>query len=424
LPSWDEQINSHPLHQSLKVIDEAIAEAISRANGDADVVVNLQRAKRVSGFVASRIVQADSFLLSLSTLTAIQQQLDAATSACRSYTTDQDTAHIERVGKAIDATVPLAGAIPVISTRADVRNLGADFGAFRRAVETGMTHWKSEAGKLSQQLSEMTAVGSSLKAEIESQKGLLSQAITQYQATFTQAEQARQSQFLATQQARADEADKAASTRREQLLALLEEHRTAFVSLLDQAAAQLKQAQGESIDQASEHISKINNMRVEAEGLLGVIGNTGVVGGFNRVANQEQRTARVWAALAVAAFIGLIVTACVAFLPSLKGQFTWGAFAGRVYVSLTFGLLAAFSAYQSEQHFAVERRARKLETELASLGPFIADLTVEERQAKKSALVDRIFGQQDLEKSEGPERVTTGTLKDVLEMVFKYAVHK
>ena len=111
--------------------------------------------------------------------------------------------------------------------------------------------------------------------------------------------------------------------------------------------------------------------KAEVEKLVGVIGNLGVTSGYQKSANTAVFTARVWQTITVTALMGLIYIAYVAFLPLVHGEFIWSGFAGRVFVSLTVAVLAAYSASQADRYQKLERSNRRLALELEAIGPFI-----------------------------------------------------
>jgi hypothetical protein len=413
------------VHETLKALDASLTEAKGVALGLPDALSIVQRVSSVTGFAQNRLQQADATLVSLSLLNSMNQSGTAANGEVRNFITNKNAAHLDNASNQADAIVQSSSAVPVLSTRADARGLVADIGNLRATSAEALAHWQADAAQLTQHYAEARRASDALRSEIDAQKGVLTQAITQYQTTFSQSEESRQAQFITAQQSRAEEAEKNVSSRKQQFEDQVDKQREAFDVLRQELVTTSTEFFEESKDTATQNLAVIDGLRGKAEGLLGVIGTTGVVSGYKRVADQEQLTARTWAIIAALAFVGLIVMACVAFLPSLEGEFSWGAFAGRIYVSLTFGLLAAFAAYQSEQHFSVERRARRLEIELASLGPFIAEFTQPEQTELKRALVERIFGQQEAPTHlNGSDRVTTGTVKDLVELGVRLAGRK
>ena len=111
----------------------------------------------------------------------------------------------------------------------------------------------------------------------------------------------------------------------------------------------------------------------------------------------------------------IIVVAYKAFLPLVEGSFTWEGFAGRVFVSLTVGVLAAYAISQADKYQQVERRSRKLALELEALGPFLASLPTEKQDDFRIRVGDRSFGTTD----DLIDSHTTDSPKSVLDVAFK-----
>lgn len=88
-----------------------------------------------------------------------------------------------------------------------------------------------------------------------------------------------------------------------------------------------------------------------------------------------------------------------AFLPIVGNDFSWAAFAGRVYVSLTVGALAGYAAYQGKQYHQVERRNRRLE--LHSLPSYLTALPLEKQHEVIMQVADRRFGRDQENTSDG-----------------------
>jgi len=127
-----------------------------------------------------------------------------------------------------------------------------------------------------------------------------------------------------------------------------------------------------------------------------VIGNLGVTSGYQLVANEAKITTRVWQGVAVVSMLGLILLAYFAFLPLVGGEFTWSSFAGRVFVSLTVGVLAAYAVSQADKYQKIERSNRKLALELEAIGPFVAPLPQDKQEQFRMTVGDRSFGHDDM----------------------------
>jgi hypothetical protein len=219
----------------------------------------------------------------------------------------------------------------------------------------------------------------------------------------------------------------------------------------DEHEANLQKLTVQYSDQASAILTGIEKHKQEVESLVGVIGNLGVTSGYKKVANYARWMLGIWQFLTVASLAGLIwVAFLVAFpgggksesignrfnLPSANVTATLGMqqslnrdkagakeaqpnikasteiatgthaeaafFQGlvtRIFLSITFGIFAAYAGKQASRFFEMEQRNRKLALELEALGPFIEPLEKADRDKFRVQIGDRSFGVSDYEKS-------------------------
>jgi hypothetical protein len=103
----------------------------------------------------------------------------------------------------------------------------------------------------------------------------------------------------------------------------------------------------------------------------------------------------VWQVFAVGGFLALIWFAYHAFLPTMQGDFRWGAFAARVFLTITVGVFAAYSVSQADRFYKMESKNRRLALELAAIDPFIALLPQDEQYKFKLEVARRTFAQEE-----------------------------
>ena len=213
----------------------------------------------------------------------------------------------------------------------------------------------------------------------------------------------QQTQFTAAQDSRNREWNETQTDRQEKVAALIAENGEKLRSLSAELAKvrdsaahdhevaldDLRKTFG---DQAEAILVDIRAKKVEVEALVGVIGQGGITNGYQRAAKYAMIRSVAWQFLAVAAMGGFIYLAYKSFLPTVTGEFKWPSFAGRVFVSLSVGVLAAYAAAQGDRLAKVEQQNRKLALDLAAFGPFVAPLTEEQQRTFRIALGQRSFG--------------------------------
>lgn len=188
-------------------------------------------------------------------------------------------------------------------------------------------------------------------------------------------------------------------------------------------------------------LDQINVHREEVEKLVGVIGNLGVTSGYQKVANLARKMLFIWQGVTVLALGGLIIVAFQMAFPSptkamsvvieapqvasstappsmsqpkekekaaqsvsaqtviqttpVSDSAFYQGLATRIFLSLTFGIFAAYAAKQASHFLDMERKNRKLALELEALGPYIAPLDKVSQDEFRIKIGDRSFGVHD-----------------------------
>lgn len=193
--------------------------------------------------------------------------------------------------------------------------------------------------------------------------------------------------------------------------------------------------------EANRILEEIRRHKSEVESLVGVIGTLGVTSGYKKVANYARLMVGIWQSLTVLSLTGLIAVAFPSFLKTqVPGEQTsqlasverkaevgqvdtnklstekgkaisadakvaagvpveqhsnsdfYQGFLTRVFLSITFGIFAAYAGRQASRFFDMEQRNRKMALELGALGPFIEPLDKADRDKFRIQIGDRSFG--------------------------------
>ena len=177
-------------------------------------------------------------------------------------------------------------------------------------------------------------------------------------------------------------------------------------------------------------LDEINKHRADVEKLVGVIGNLGVTSGYLHEANSARFSLYIWQSSTVVALLGLIGVAFTMAFPHRMGDdfgaiksivgialnadtaknavaatsanvsspqisntfLFYQSLATRIFLSITFGIFAAYSSSQAEKYMEIERRNRKLALEFTAVGPFIAPMPIEMQNKFREELGGKSFG--------------------------------
>jgi hypothetical protein len=452
MAQWVNRFKNHPIWESLHNLGPAIDDALTREGAEPQAIEGLARLKAVLAFTGKRLAGADPFIINFAILDKLASHFQAIIPEIQNFTANGSDGHLTNANTSADNSLTLLSQLNVLLTTEDFVSAKEGAETYRIGLDNVLSELRNTSGQLAKDLDALIAKSSELTAEINSEKTRLATVSTDFQTKFVAEQGVRANEFAATQKNQQDqhaahiaELKQLASDIQTRFLADQESRSTAFTTSWKEQLEQLSvllaefkeklstqnsefTKQGaeiavahknelealkvEFIDEANELRDELTDRKTEVEKLVGVIGNLGVTSGYLKTANAAKTTIMVWQSTTVAAMIGLIVIAIVAFWPAASGAFSWGSFAGRVFISLTFGVLAAYAASQADKYQKVERQNRRLALELEAIGPFIAPLPTEKQEEFRMNIGERSFGHGD--GAFGGDTKSPATLVDVL----------
>lgn len=142
-------------------------------------------------------------------------------------------------------------------------------------------------------------------------------------------------------------------------------------------------------------IAAMEGYRNEAAKIVQIVGNIGVTGNYQNIAQSEAREAAFWRGLTVVFFLFGVLLAGTTFV-SVLGEHLDGTSAWSVVIRLLYAIVIALPAFytarESARHRTNSDRARQTELELASIGPFIESLKDDKKMEIREQLTKHYFG--------------------------------
>lgn len=172
-------------------------------------------------------------------------------------------------------------------------------------------------------------------------------------------------------------------------------------------------------------INKLNVKLEEANKIVNIIGNVGVTGNYQNIANENRTNANIWRWIAI--FFMVLMSGLLVWSIIELGNADFNLYKSlvRVIAAAVLTYPAIYAAKESTKHRNLETKNRNMELELASIGPFIEMLPEEKKQKIKEELVDKYFGNHDngpISKEEDEAGAISGVekiLKAVLPLIKK-----
>jgi ElaB/YqjD/DUF883 family membrane-anchored ribosome-binding protein len=412
MSQWTDRFEQNPIHQALRSLMDALDQADAIAQQLGEAVEPLHRLRSAAVLITNKLDATDPELVLQAPLDQLHSQVNSMASQVQSFASAKNVAYLNQANTQLDTALSYLPQLVTYTTKDEVEGLREAVTSLRRAVGQHLRYVESDVAPLRETVENLTQRTGELAKEIAHQRKDMTTVMTEFQSQFSAAQEKRLSDFAEAQRRQNDEFTTIKNDHAEKLstaLADFETETTNRVTDFDTWQTQVREEVRQSIKKlettyatdAKNVVENIDGLREEAQKLVGIIGNVGVISGYQRAANEARRMSGIWQLVTLLAMGLLIWIAYDAFLPISGNDFSWAAFAGRVYVSLTVGALAAYAAYQGKQYHQVERRNRRLELELHSLPSYLAPLPLEKQHEVIMQVADRRFGRDEENTSEG-----------------------
>lgn len=431
-----EKYKDHPVHQKIVTFGEALSRLPDSISTDLTNMELFERWKQAHNLINQYLELIDPILAPYPALGNLNSHIDKALNELNAFESDNNPSHLENVNNQIDNAITTLGQFIFPSSLGQIEGLGGAIESFRTAASGYIKNLEEEASKsksglqddfenLKYSFDQLSEQMKGFTANIDSQKSRLDTAISQFQQQFSDAEGKRREEFSEGEAKRSINNSELVQKNENLFKSMLEDKDKKLIDLGEKYAKTMEEAKaelgkvGEQLQKESQKvIDDLSKLKERAESLVHVIGNTGMVGGYQKVANMARQGVLVWHAITVIGMIGLIGFGFLAFTSTLGDGFSWGTFGGRVFVAFTFGVLVTYGARQADKQGEIERVNRKFELELASIDPYLVGLPVEEQNKVKIELAERFFGREEA-LTQKDSRKTSGTSLDLVKMALE-----
>lgn len=414
MSQWTDRINQHPVHEAIKTLENLLFDVdLSGLDQPDQAIGDIERIRQVMSLAKTRLERTDPNLVPIQAVKNMHSSLQSVINEVSAFKTNRNVAHLTNANSHIENILTYLTNIPSPTDASDIENVREAVTSLRRSVGQYLRNIDDEVTSLTTSINELKNSLSNLASQIESQKQRTDSVVSTFQQQFSSSEETRRSEFQKSQTDAKKATDELFDDINNQWNELSEEKGTALQTFLTNAKTSLEQLETKTVSMTDDIIQKIEASRKKAEDLVGIITDTGMVGGYQRVANDARDSARNWRKVAVWSLVGLVGFAIAAFIESLIQEIRWDQIVTRIFVATSFGILATYAALQADKHEKTERKNRKVELELASILPYLHDLPLEQQHKIREELAMRMFGKDEIQETK-EDRKTTGSIMDIL----------
>lgn len=380
---------AHPVslktEQLLKRINEK--EVIEKLESD-----KIDFFKTACLYLLDRLKVSIPNLLSLAELNSISSEYENALTQINNFVGNGNIGHINNAVNNINSAIPYIKNFPILNVQGDL-DFSKIISQFQKTIddkqnqtEEKRNEIETKIGSLNSELDIKQTELETLTAKIELKEKELETITTNFQSQF--------------------ETANASFTK------LVSEDRDIFRAEINSDREKIK-------TDTDEIIKDLERKLNDATKLVNVIGNVGVTGNYQIIANEHKKTADNWRTIATIFMCILSALLIYSIWKIGDVSYDWHKAIIRIVASAILIYPAAYASRESGKHRKLENLNRKLELELSSISPFIEILEETKKQEIKAKLVEKYFGNNYSaeENDNKSELISTNMLETIVKLV-------
>lgn len=322
------------------------------------------RLKKVVKFVDSVLQGIDPEMTNIAVLTNANGSLESFINNITYFIASKDISALRNANQDLSVILNYIGQLVSVPSGNVKKNLTSAANAYSQVIEEQIDQHKILYQKLERELLE-------LQTEISNQKNVSESTQNQYNDRYAEATN------------KLDE----------------------FLQGLDQKYRATEEKRSENFIQeltgysnnASKYLDEMKTTKKDAAKILGALIEVTHAGSYKRQADEDKISANQWRIISVCLMVLASILLAVPLILVFFGvtglfDFTWKEMLNRVTVSSALFVTAIYCSRESSKHRQNERRNRRRELTLVSVGPFLALLADnDEKEAIKLKIANHLF---------------------------------
>ncbi len=368
-----ESFEKHSIFDRLNSLEEILSNEELKEKIDLEKLSFFQT---VFSYINQRVKLTVPDLVQQAELDALSNELNAGITQINSFSGNNNVGQLNNATNNFNAALNRVKGLPIPVAKTDF-NFSRKIADFEKtakgkykSLEKEKDELKSEIESFKTDLTNKEAEIQKLLKLIEGKEAEIQNLNSTFQTNFNNIKSEHNQNFENDKKTYRTEIDKAKETFREEI-------------------DELK----DSIDtDTTKIVEELNKKLTEAKTLVNLIGNVGVTGNYQNIANSHKKSADFWRVMAIV-FMSVFSILLVWTIIDLSSKgFDWGKSLIRIIAAAALSYPATYAARESSKHRKLETINRNAELELASINPFIEGLADDKKQVIKEKLVEKYFG--------------------------------
>jgi hypothetical protein len=422
MSQWDDQLSDHAIHASIENLADRLTDD-SLVTEDLNILAIIDRIKQAVSYVESCLNNVIPALVNHSHLNKANSHISSITSELNSYISNSNVGHLNNTSAHIDNLMAQINALPIVKPAISEQSFTRSLLEFKSLAEKSFSEMKKAKDELANSVEKISENSisqqeklDSLSKEIERFDQGISESLNNFNERFEEAENEYTSQLDSKINEFSERYDNYSEAFDSKLEESIDANQESVSSVISEHKEQHEQQLESQKIEANSVLKELEEKREEASNLLQIIGNIGITGNYQNIANNEKSAADNWRRIALGLMIGMVLIIGITIFISAANGFDWKLALFRVGAAFVLAIPAAYAAKESAKHRALENHNRRAELELASLDPYLEKLPEETRHKVKEELTKQFFG---LNKSQemGEEPVSNKAIFELLKSV-------
>jgi len=368
-----EDFEKHVLFDRLKSLKEILSNKEVKRKID---IEKLSYFQTVYSFIDQRIKITVPNLVQLTEMDSLSSDLNEGVNQLNHFIGNDNEGHLNNSINNFNAAISKIKSFPVPIAKDDF-NFSRKIANFENTVINKYKTLEEENNKLKDKLGNLNVELLSNHQELEK----LLELINGKDAEIHNLNSSFQTEF-----------DNIKSQHQLQFSNALGVYRTEIDKSKEQFRQEINELKIEVDESTSTLVANLTTKHDEAKKLVNLIGNVGITGNYQNIANNHKKDADLWRWVAIGFMAAFSVILIWTIWDLNTETLEWQKALVRIIAAVSLSYPATYAARESSRHRKLETINRNAELELASINPFIEDLEVETKQKIKGDLVEKYFG--------------------------------
>ena len=283
MSEWIDRVSSHAVTKRLVAIKTLLDQLDTVGPLTPEKTAAVERLKQVRRHISLTLTAIDPALVPMATLNGLDNTLQSVLAECTTFQSNQNVGQLANANAHADQALLQLATLPLFPGVKELQGLAASVTSLRRSVSQYHRYVDSERDGLKAPIAQAKQRLAALEAAVTAEKARVDSVVADFQKQFSEAQESRLREYAEETKTRRETFEKHEEENFELFGASQEDRDGRFKEVLEGARAS-----------SAALLLGIEAHRDRAQELLFVIANTGMVGGYQQVANTKRQAAKVW----------------------------------------------------------------------------------------------------------------------------------